>query len=224
VATVVLLPGACHGGWWFEPLVRRLGELGHEARAVTLAGVGERADELTGRVTLDSHVAETAELVAAEAAEQVVLVGHSYAGSVITGVADRIPARVGALLYLDAFVPEDGDSCWSMTNGEQRRWYIEGAGRTGLAVDPLPFFDSRATPHPLATLLQRSRLSGAWRSIPIKHYAAAASPEWLPLSPFVPTTERLRGDPGWTVHDLPVGHNVLVNGPDLVLDLILRLT
>ena len=172
MATVVLLPGACHGGWWFEPLVRRLGELGHEARAVTLAGVGERADELTGRVTLDSHVAETAELVAAEAAEQVVLVGHSYAGSVITGVADRIPARVGALLYLDAFVPEDGDSCWSMTNDEQRRWYIEGAGRTGLAVDPLPFFDSRATPHPLATLLQRSRLSGAWRSIPIKHYAA----------------------------------------------------
>jgi pimeloyl-ACP methyl ester carboxylesterase len=136
VATVVLLPGACHGGWWFEPLVRRLGELGHEARAVTLAGVGERADELTGRVTLDSHVAETAELVAAEAAEQVVLVGHSYAGSVITGVADRIPARVGALLYLDAFVPEDGDSCWSMTNGEQRRWYIEGAGCAATRAGP----------------------------------------------------------------------------------------
>jgi len=224
MATVVLVPGACHGGWWFEPLVRRLGELGHHARAVTLAGVSERADELTGRVTLESHVAETVELVKATAAEQVVLVGHSYAGCVISGVADQVPERVGALLYLDAFVPEDGDSCWTMTNDEQRRWYIDGAGRTGLAVDPLPFFDSRATPHPLATLLQRSRLSGAWRSVPVKHYAAAAAPEWWAQSPFVPTTERLRGDPDWTVHDLPIGHNVLVNGPELVLEKILPLT
>jgi len=72
--------------------VRRLGELGHEARAVTLAGVGDRADELSGRVTLESHVAETVELVKATAAERVVLVGHSYAGCVISGVADRVPS------------------------------------------------------------------------------------------------------------------------------------
>ena len=159
MATIVLVPGACHGGWWYEPLVQRLAELGHRATAVTLAGVSERADELTGRVNLDSHVAEVVELVTA-AAEPVVLVGHSYAGSVISGVADRVPERIGALLYLDAFVPEDGDSCWVMTNDEQRRWYIDDAGDTGLAVNPLPFFDPRASAHPLAAFVQRSRLTG----------------------------------------------------------------
>ncbi len=56
--------------------------------------------------------------------------------------------RVRALLHLDAFVPADGDSCFAMTDDEQRRWYVEGAGRTGLGVDPLPFFDERARPHP----------------------------------------------------------------------------
>ena len=223
MATVVLVPGACHGGWWFEPLVRRLTELGHDAHPVTLAGVSERTGELTGRVNLESHVAETVELVRATAAEQVVLVGHSYAGSVITGVADEIPERIAALLYLDAFVPADGDSCWTMTNDEQRRWYIDDAGDTGLAVNPLPFFDARASAHPLASFVQRSRLSGAWRTVPIKHYALAAAPQWLPMSPFVPTADRLRPDPEWTVHDLPIGHNVLANGPELVLNLILDL-
>lgn len=57
----------------------------------------------------------------------VVLLGHSYAGTVITAVADRMPSRVRALVYLDAFIPEDGDSCWIMTNDEQREWYISGA-------------------------------------------------------------------------------------------------
>jgi pimeloyl-ACP methyl ester carboxylesterase len=219
VSTVVLVPGACHGGWWYEPLVQRLAELGHRATAVTLAGVSERADELTGRVNLDSHVAEIVELVTA-AAEPVVLVGHSYAGSVISGVADRIPERIAALLYLDAFVPEDGDSCWTMTNDMQRRWYIDDAGDTGLAVNPLPFFDARASAHPLAAFVQRSRLTGAWRTVPVKHYALAAAPEWLASSPFLPTADRLRPDPGWTVHDLPITHNVLSTGPDLVLDLL----
>jgi pimeloyl-ACP methyl ester carboxylesterase len=219
VTTVVLVPGACHGGWWYEPLVQRLTDLGHRATAVTLAGVSERADELTGRVNLDSHIAETVELVTA-AAEPVVLVGHSYAGSVISGVADRVPERVRALLYLDAFVPEDGDSCWTMTNDMQRRWYIDDAGDTGLAVNPLPFFDPRASAHPLAAFVQRSRLTGAWRTVPVKHYALAAAPEWLAISPFVPTAERLRPDPSWTVHDLPITHNVLAKGPDLVLDLL----
>ncbi|HEX4362613.1 MAG TPA: alpha/beta fold hydrolase [Pseudonocardia sp.] len=219
MSTVVLVPGACHGGWWYEPLVQRLAELGHRATAVTLAGVSERADELTGRVNLDSHVAEIVELVTA-AAEPVVLVGHSYAGSVISGVADRIPERIAALLYLDAFVPEDGDSCWTMTNDIQRRWYIDDAGDTGLAVNPLPFFDARASAHPLAAFVQRSRLTGAWRTVPVKHYALAAAPEWLASSPFLPTADRLRPDPGWTVHDLPITHNVLSTGPDLVLDLL----
>lgn len=89
-----------------------------------------------------------------------------------------------------------------MTNDEQRAWYISGAGRSGVAVAPLPFFDARAMPHPLAALVQRSRLTGAWASVRHKHYVAAMDPGWAARSPFLPTRQRLHADPAWTVHDL----------------------
>jgi pimeloyl-ACP methyl ester carboxylesterase len=188
---------------------------------VTLRGLAAD-DDLAAlpAVTLDTHVDQVAGVVAG-AGEEVVLVGHSYAGSVITGVADRMPERVRALVYLDAFVPDDGDSCWAMTDDEQRRWYLDGAGATGLGVAPLPFFEPRARPHPLGTLVQRSRLTGAWRGVPVKHYVAATA--WPGPSPFGPTTARVQADPEFTVHVWDVRHNVLAEGPDRVLGLLTAL-
>jgi len=224
VSSFVLVPGACHGGWWYEPLVEELERRGHRARALTLAGLEPDGVAGAGLVNLDSQVEEaTAALtkVAYQGGEAVVLVGHSYAGSVISGVADRVPQRVRALGYLDAFVPEDGDSCWSMTTDEQRRWYIQGAGRSGVAVDPLPFFDERARPHPLATLVQRSRLTGAWRSVPVKTYVAATG--WPQgSSPFATTAQRISA-PAWTFHEWDTRHNVMHDGPQRVLELLLTI-
>ena len=224
MSSVVLVPGACHGGWWYAPLVDELEHAGHRARALTPAGLGPDGMVNAGQVTLDRHVAETVSAVKAAfeaTGEPAVLVGHSYAGCLISGAADKVPGLIRALVYLDAFVPEDGDSCWSMTNDDQRRWYIDGAGRTGLAIDPLPFFDSRARPHPLATLVQRSTLTGAWRAVPSKTYVAAL--DWPPgmASPFELTTERLEADPDWTVHRWHTAHNVLRDGPARVLELLL---
>jgi pimeloyl-ACP methyl ester carboxylesterase len=224
MTTFVLVPGACHGGWWYLPGVDRLSEQGHAAHALTLTGLGDDGLLASGPVNLDTHITEATEAVVAATRDQgdgAVLVGHSYGGSVITGVADRVPERVRALVYLDAFVPDDGDSCFAMTDDEQRRWYIDGAGATGLGVEPLPFFDERARPHPVATLLQRARLTGAWRSVPVKHYVAAT--EWPGRSPFADTAERVRADPAWTVHYWPTRHNVLHDGPDRLLDLIVGL-
>lgn len=211
------MPGACHGGWWFEPLAEDLRHRGHSAVALTLSGLGQ--DDPGRLIRLDTHVQEAVDATIG-VGERVVLVGHSYGGSVISAVADHDPDRVLALVYLDAFVPEDGDSCYAMTNEEQRRWYIDGAGDTGDAVDPLPFFESRARPHPLATLIQRSRLTGAWRSVPIKHYIAAF--DWPGESPFAPTAARLRSTPGWRLHEWQTRHNVLHDGPARVLELLLR--
>lgn len=221
MTTFVLVPGACHGGWWYDPLAARLRDRGDTALTVTLRGLAPD-DDLAAlpAITLDTHVGQLAEVVAG-ADEAVVLVGHSYAGSVITGVADRVPERVRALVYLDAFVPGDGDSCWTMTNDEQRAWYLDGAGATGLGVAPLPFFEARARAHPLGTLVQRLRLTGAWRSVPVKHYVAATA--WPGGSPFAPTTERVQADPGFTVHVWDVRHNVLADGPDRVLGLLTSL-
>src|SRR5437763_659743 len=159
MATFVLVPGACHGGWWFEPLAEQLRRHGHRAHALTLTGLGERSHLLHAGVNLETHIQDVLNMLAAEQVEDAVLVGHSYAGMVLSGVADRAPERVDSLVYVDAFVPADGDSCWTLTTDEQREWYLD-VGETGYAVPPLPFFDPRATAHPLAALLQRVRLTG----------------------------------------------------------------
>ena len=222
MTTFLLVPGACHGGWWFAPVVEALHGRGHRGHPVTLSGLDPGAPPPRETISLDRHVDDaTAALVAVAPPEGAVLVGHSYAGTVITAVADRLPERVRALVYLDAFVPDDGDSCFAMTTDEQRRWYVDGAGRTGWGVDPLPFFDERARPHPLATLVQRVRLTGGWRRVPVKHYVAVT--EWPGESPFAPTAARLRGDPTWTVHAWDTRHNVLWDGPGRVLDLLATL-
>jgi pimeloyl-ACP methyl ester carboxylesterase len=217
--TVVLVPGACHGAWWYAPAVDALASRGHRALAVTLPGLCERADELDATTNLASHVADlTGHL--AELDGEVVLVGHSYGGMVIAGVADALPGRVVGLAVVDGFAPEDGDSCWSSVNDAMRAWYVDGAGSTGVLVDPMPQFDARATGHPLASLVQRITLTGAHHDVPVKHYALAADPAWTPYSPFPQVADRLRADPTWTVHDLPTTHNVLADGPDALVGVV----
>jgi hypothetical protein len=103
----------------------------------------------------------------------VVLVGHGYAGSGITGVADQRPAQLAALLYLDAFVPEDEDSCWSMTNDEQRAWFIADSATTGLTVDPLLFFDDRARPHSTGHPDTEICPYRGYKTVRRKHFVAA---------------------------------------------------
>lgn len=213
--TFVLVPGACHGGWWYDPLTSALEQDGHGAVPITLAGL-EDQPRLHRLITLATHVDEVAAVV--PAAGPVVLVGHSYAGSVITAVADRMPQRITGLVYLDAFLPQDGDSCWSMTNDEQRQWYATGCARTGYGVDPLPFFSDRARPHPVATFLQALPLTGAWRTVTTKHYVAA---HWPEESPMALSTQRADTDPGITVHHWDdVRHNVLADGATRVLSLL----
>ena len=124
----ILVPGGNHGGWWYEPLVLALENAGHGADAVTLSGLAPEGP-LAPSANLESHVAEVAALCNSTS-EPLVLVGHSYGGSVISGVSDQIPERIKALVYLDAFVPENGDSCWSMTNDWGRKWYTDGVGDT----------------------------------------------------------------------------------------------
>ena len=223
MTTFVLVPGACHGGWWYEPLVARLESEGHTAVGVTLAGL-EQTPELHQPITLERHVDQTADLVTTLASgpdpgrSGVVLVGHSYAGSVITAVADRMPDQVTGLVYLDAFLPNDGESCWQLTNAEQREWYVNGCAATGYGVDPLPFFDDRARPHPIATLLQASRLTGAWRQVATKVYVVALG--WPGESPLARSAQRAREEPGFVVHEWDTRHNVMSDGPERVLDLL----
>lgn len=146
------------------------------------------------------------------------LVGHSYGGMVITAVADRVPQQVDSLVYLDAFVPRDGESCWTLTTDEQREWYAV-VDDTGYGVSPLPFFDPRATAHPLASLMQPIRLAGDLSRFRRRDYAYAT--KWEGESPFAATFERLRHDSTWTTYVLDNAHNLMRDNPDDLLRILL---
>jgi pimeloyl-ACP methyl ester carboxylesterase len=225
VTTYLLVPGMNHGAWWWEPLVEQLAVQGHTVVAITPLGLDPAAELPRETITLDDHVAQAVAAlrevpVDSEVSDgrDTVLVGHSYGGSIISGVADAEPDRVRALVYLDALIPEDGESSWSMTNGEEHAWYVSGSARTGAFVDPLPFFDPRARPHPLATLMQASKLTGAWRRVPVKIYVEATG--WPGESPLAAMTARARGDEEFAVHSWDTPHNVMRDGPERVLALI----
>ncbi|NBH12045.1 alpha/beta hydrolase [Amycolatopsis sp. SID8362] len=217
----VLVPGMCHGGWCFADLTAQLRGLGHLVHPVTPTGIGERSHLLSGGVNLDTHIEDVTALLTAEDVHDAVLVGHSYGGMVITGAADRLPGRVDSLVYLDAVVPEDGDSCWALVSEQERQWYLDVVD-SGYAVRPLPFFDPRATPHPLASVLQPLRLTGDPARVRRRDYVYAAG--WDGESPFTPVYERLRADPTWTTHSLDGGHNLMRDTPGELLKILLDVT
>ncbi|WP_433356784.1 alpha/beta fold hydrolase [Microtetraspora malaysiensis] len=218
MATFVLIPGMCHGGWCFDELAEQLRGHGHRAYPLTLTGLSERSHLLHGTVNLDTHIQDVTGVLAAENIDDAVLVGHSYGGMVITGVADRMPDRVTASVYLDAMVPENGDSCWSLVTERERQWYTD-VTETGYAVRPLPFFDTRATPHPLASLFQPLRLTSDLTQTRRRVYVYAAG--WDGESPFFAVHQRLREDPAWTTHALDSGHNLMRDAPLELLKILL---
>jgi pimeloyl-ACP methyl ester carboxylesterase len=110
MATFLCVPGAWLGGWCWRDVAGALQASGHTVIAATLTGLGERAHLLTRRIGLRTHVADIAGLVRYRDLSGVVLVGHSYGGTVITAVAEQVPERIRLLVYLDASVPRDGES------------------------------------------------------------------------------------------------------------------
>lgn len=212
MTTFVLVPGMCHGAWCFDGLAAGLRSAGHRVLGLTLTGVAERAHLLPGGVNLDTHLADTLAAIDADARDidDLVLVGHSYGGMVITGVADRIPDRVDAMVYLDAVMPVDGESCWDVVNDAERQWYV-GVDDTGFGVPPLPFFDERATAHPLASVMQPLRLSGDLYRFRRRDYVYAT--DWPGESPLRRSYDRVRDDPRWTCHELDAKHNLMRDRP-----------
>jgi pimeloyl-ACP methyl ester carboxylesterase len=217
VATFVLIPGGWHGGWAFADFVARLRRSGHEAYAPTLTGLDAASGVAAGRVNLDTHIDDVLGLLAVEDLSEVILCAHSYGGMVATGVADRAPERIAALVYLDAFVPQDGQSWWDLAGDDYRKIAIERARRDGFSVAPPDNLDSRCTPHPLASFVQALRLKGHPSKIARRVFVYASG--WS-ATPFTAQYQRLRDDPAWTVHTLDCGHDVINAAPDAVMEIL----
>ena len=228
MANYVLVHGGWQGGWVFQKLARQLRAAGHEVYAATLTGLGERSHLVNMPINLDTHITDVANLVVFESLTNVVLVGHSYGGMVITGVADQLADRIGALVYLDALVPEDGDTLLNL-RPEYHALFFEGAASGGgrlIAPKTASDFDARAefwplidantTPHPLTCFTQALSLTGTHLRVKQRLYIYAKA------GIFDGCYDRFRNDEGARVEEIAeAGHSVMLDQPEEVCRILI---
>jgi pimeloyl-ACP methyl ester carboxylesterase len=220
--TFVLVPGAWHGAWAFDAVVPLLTDAGHAVHALTLTGLGPDDDDATvAAANLDTHAGDVLELLDRAHITDATLVGHSYAGMVIAAAADRARGRVSRLVHLDAYVPRDGESCWSSTTEAYRQAFVAGAADTGFAVRPpdRPGRDPRRRPHPLASLVQTIRFTGTHARVPRREFVFCSG--WAG-TPFADLRAQLDADPEWHVYELPTAHDAMREDPRATAELLLR--
>ncbi len=189
----------------------------------TLTGVGERSHLLSQQVNLETHILDVVNLIRWEELSNVVLCGHSYGGVVVRGAADRIPERISALVYLDAFVPENGQSLHDTLPMTQQNAQREGARNQGdgWKVPPIPakafnvnakdaaWVDRQCTPQPLATFDEKLRLSGGIDAVKNVTFILATG---FDESPFPQFNERAKNK-GWKTLSMACGHDVMLDMP-----------
>jgi pimeloyl-ACP methyl ester carboxylesterase len=238
VATYVLVHGGAHGGWCYDKVARLLRAAGHEVHAPTLTGVGERAHLVSPDVDLDLHIEDVVALLHYQDLRDVILVGHSYGGMVITGVADRAHDRIGKLVYLDAANPRDGQSLAElagpmMNPAREMGRVVDGvelilwpigidSGRFYGVEDPadLEWMAERLTPHPWKCIeqpLQLEHESELW-AIPQFHIVCTST---------LKTRDRELMDKARTegrLWDIDTGHDLMITEPEQVTDALLEIS
>jgi pimeloyl-ACP methyl ester carboxylesterase len=213
MATFVLVHGAWAGGVVWRQLAPRLRKAGHEVYVPTLTGIGERKHLLNREVNLDTHIQDVIGIIDHEDLSDIVLVGHSYGGMVISGVADRVPEKVASLVYLDAFVPENGQAMRDIVTrplGDAKRIPPIPAAVFKVNAADAAYVDAKCTPHPAGTMSEKLMLTGAYRTIP-KHSFIWASDYAGASTRFY---EQYGKDPAWTVHAVACGHDVMLDKPE----------
>jgi pimeloyl-ACP methyl ester carboxylesterase len=235
MATYVLVHGGGHGGWCYQRVARLLRAEGHEVLTPTLTGLGERAHLLDERVDLERHVTDVAAVLRFEDLRDVILVGHSYGGMVITGAADRVPDRMGRLVYLDAATPRNGQSLVDVAGpvinavrpmGE----VVDGielvlqpgpdAGLLYGVTDPadLAWMAERLTPHPWKCFDQQLALGNedALWAIPQFHIVCTST---------LPTRDRdqmARARAEGRLWDIDTGHDLMITEPEKTAQALLQ--
>ena len=225
--TFVLIHGASHGGWCYDRVAAILRSQGHRVFAPTLAGLAERVSMDARRINLTTHIDEVVALFEQEDLSNVVLCGHSYGGMVIAGVADRIPDRIGNLVFLDAVVPEDGKSMNDYVFPGWRLLPIAlsvrlfGGGSRLTPPPPAWFFkvnkadramvNRHLTSHPYATLTEKIRIGNNADRIPNHTYIYATNWGNPQIAEQYELAKRRKG---WKVFEVASGHDVMIDAPN----------
>lgn len=225
MASYVLVHGAWGGGQSYDQTAEDLRAAGHEVLVAQLTGLGSRSDELHPGITLTDHIDDVCEQVEQAGFDRFILVGHSYGGMVITGVAARLGARIDAIAYIDAFLPADGESLWDITAEFEHAWYIDSQKFTPGLVAPIGTVDFEPVPgivgrHPLLTLLEAVRYTGEEAKIPRRAYVFAT--DWQP-TPFGRFFDFARAEGSWDCHESKASHYVMADQPEQTREILLGL-
>lgn len=236
----VLVHGAWHGGWCWKKVAERLRAAGCRVFTPTCTGLGDRAHLLSPEVGLATFIEDVVSTIETEELNDVILVGHSFGGTIISGAVDALPDRIGHVVYLDAFLPKSGRSPFSLIPPDlveaRRKAAIEvpGLGGKTLAL-PVPppgvfgvtdpsdvaWLTRHLRPHPIKTyedvLVLAHPALGAGRP---KTFIACTIPQYATLDP---THQWVRSQPDWTYKELATGHDAMVTAPDELTDMLLRL-
>jgi pimeloyl-ACP methyl ester carboxylesterase len=217
----VIVHGAWGGGWDWRGIDSILTRMGHSVDRVTLTGLGDRTHLASSSVGLDTHIADVVNAIEFERLTDVVLIGHSYGGMVITGVAERIPQRIRHLVYVDAFLPESGESVQKLADQGFERM-VTSMAKDGMLVPPWAQQNApipKDVPHPLKTFTDTlARASAVARGIPgtyILTIDKGATED--SFSRFAKRAEARR----FTVHTMrDTGHVPERTAPDALADLL----
>jgi pimeloyl-ACP methyl ester carboxylesterase len=230
MATIVVCHGAWSAGWAWKKVRPLLRAAGHDVFTPTYTGLGERAHHVSRAVNLDTHIADVLAVLECEDLRDIVLVGHSYGGMVATGVADRASDRVAKLVYLDAFVPGQGQCLLDMLPQQERTRRGEEAAARGdgwlLPPNPPP---ADTAPEDVAWITPRRR----WQPIAcfaqpllLKNPNAALPRSYIyctrlgPGDTFGQFAKRFRSDPAWRFYEIDASHSPNVTAPEALTRLI----
>jgi pimeloyl-ACP methyl ester carboxylesterase len=236
-APIVLVHGAWAGGWIWQRVRAPLAAAGFDVHAPTLTGCGERAHLLRRAITLQTHVADVVGLVQAEELGEVVLVGHSYGGMVVTGAADALRARgiarVRRIVYVDAIVPLPGE-CWGQRHDDAlRRERLAAAAATGLRALPPPdpaafglagadrdWLLRRQTLHPFGGYLEPLHFDADRLAAIPRAFIDCVAPAFPTIEPI---RRRVRATPGFAVVEMATGHCPQVQAPQALVRILSEL-
>ena len=226
--TFVLVHGAWHGGWVWRDVLNRLRSLGHTATAPTLTGLGERRHTGNDSADLETHVEDVVAHIEMENVRDITLVGWSYGGMVVTGVLARIPERIKELVYLDAFVPEDGQALADYWSPEVKQMMDTYRNRNApLPAKPLTFFgvtdqevakfvEPRLTAQPWRTCYQPVKALKVRPSVPISYIVCTGWGE----TPFTARLAEMKKDPGARTTTLDASHLCMLTDLEATIGLI----
>jgi pimeloyl-ACP methyl ester carboxylesterase len=229
--TFVLVHGAWHGGWCWRRVADRLRGYGHRVYTPTLTGLAERAHLMSTAITLDTHVRDIVDLFKYEEIADACLVGHSYGGVPVSAALEELRGKVSSAVFLDAFVPEDGEASIDLILPHMRD-AIRAAIASGEVARPSPpaayfkvqsledqaWIDSLTTPHPNGVWGVPVRNTGGREAVARKFYMRAGL---YPNANFDTMMARQQAKPGWTCLTLAGGHDVMVDAPELLTQALL---